>query len=207
MHDWVISNQCFPADLSGAERWITQLYVWKHKVCCSLQTSTSNPYTKGPSQPFSLSLYVTLFTDPSLDCGYMPWCSECSESPWYPPKRGSSSLDACQGHVSSTNQRNPGCRWIHTHQHHQWWWVGSRWLACGCILSFFLSCHQVKRWHCQWRDHLVQDAPATFAITQRPSDWVEVYLLSGSMDCPRGKKSSCCTCHFCCPRVHVFCGW
>ena len=32
----------------------------------------------------SLSLYVTLFTDP--DRGYLPQCSECSESHRYPPK-------------------------------------------------------------------------------------------------------------------------
>jgi len=45
----------------------------------------------------SLPLYVPLLTDP--DRGYLSGCSECSESPWHPPNRGRSSLEACQGHV------------------------------------------------------------------------------------------------------------
>ena len=61
-------------------------------------------------------------------------------------------------------------------------------------------------WHCWRRDCLVGDAPVTTAVTQEPSDWVEACLFSGSMDCPLVEKSSRCTCQFCCPRAHVFCG-
>jgi len=49
-HDWVISHRYFPAETSGAELRITQLYMRKHMVSCSLQTSTSNPYSRGSSQ-------------------------------------------------------------------------------------------------------------------------------------------------------------
>jgi len=40
----------FPAELSGAELRITQLYVRKYTMRCLLQTSTSNPYSRGTSQ-------------------------------------------------------------------------------------------------------------------------------------------------------------
>ena len=46
---------------------------------------------------FCLSMYLTLFTDP--DCCYLSWCSECSETPWYPLKGSRNRLDACQGHM------------------------------------------------------------------------------------------------------------
>jgi len=128
--------------------------------------------------PHSLwRLYVVSFSlsvcDP--DRGYLSRCSECSESPWYPPKRGRSSLDACQGHVGGAHWRNPG--WVHAHLRHWWWRVGR--LVCGSIFSFFSPCEQVEFQNWWQRDCLVEDAPASIAITQEPSD----------------------------PRAHVFCGW
>jgi len=49
----------------------------------------------------SLPLYLPLLTVP--DRGYLSGYSECSESPWYPPKRGRSSLEACQRHVGGAH--------------------------------------------------------------------------------------------------------
>jgi len=44
-----ITLWCFPAKTSGSELRITQLYVRKHTMCCSLQTSTANSYSRGTS--------------------------------------------------------------------------------------------------------------------------------------------------------------
>ena len=46
-HDWVITHQCFCFWTLGAELRIMQLYMRKHTQCCSLQTSTANPYSRG----------------------------------------------------------------------------------------------------------------------------------------------------------------
>jgi len=85
-----------------------------------------------------------------------------------PPKRGRSSLDACQGRVGGAHWWNPGCIWVHAHLRHWWWQVCQ--LACDSFLDFCLSCQQVKFQHCQRRDRLVKDAPASITVTQEPSD-------------------------------------
>jgi len=39
-----------------------------------------------------------------------------------------------------------------------------------CIFGFISPCQQVEFHHYRQRDHLVEDAPASIAITQEPSD-------------------------------------
>jgi len=139
-----------------------------------------------------LSLYVTVFTD--LDRGYLPRCSECSESAWYPPKRGRSSLDACQGHVGGTHWQNPGYGWVHAHLDHHWWRVGR--LACGSIFGFYSPCQQVEFRHWRRRDRLVVYRTLTHTQTRtllhkKPSGSYSLFLRYDKQWIPKKKTRSC----------------
>jgi len=63
-HDWLIFHRCFPAELSGAELRISQLYVRKHTVRCSLQKSISNLQTS-PSNHFLFLFFLSSLSSPS----------------------------------------------------------------------------------------------------------------------------------------------
>ena len=146
----------------------------------------------------SLSLYVTLFTDP--DRGYLPRCSECSESPWYPLKE----VEAAWMHVKDMlllliNATRAADESIRTYVKHDG--ESGDWLAA----AFSASARSVNKTSsdianeeialCRMR---LQPLPAhknPLAELMRASSaipWIAL-LVRKVLD-------------FCCPRAHVFCG-